>query len=86
MNNASALRTDIIRGDVRLSKPEQARELWLQTRTGTLVDALDGGFSWRDSEGEIRQTTQSKRELGQISVSCGDEKTKPVFTWEFQTR
>ena len=86
MNNPSTLRTDIIRGDVRLSKPAQARALWLRTQTGTLVQTIEGGFSWRDSEGKMYQTIQSKLELGQISVSCGDEKTKPVFRWEFQTR
>lgn len=84
-NSDGALRTEIIRGDVRLSKIEQARMLWIRRQSGSFVSAMDNEFSWMDSEGLTRQTIQSKIELGEMAASCGDTKTKMMYKWDFQT-
>ena len=76
INDNSPLRTEIIRGDVRLSKIEQARMLWLRQQEGSLVDSMDDRFSWSDSKGDVYQTMQLQLELGEMSASCGDTKTK----------
>ena len=84
-NQDAPLRTEIIRGDVRLSKTEQARMLWLRQQSGSLVSVTGNGFSWIDSEGHVHQTVQSKMELGEMAASCGDTKTKMMYKWDFQT-
>ena len=84
-NEDAPLRTEIIRGDVRLSKTEQARKLWLRQQSGSLVSVTGNGFSWMDSEGHSHQTVQSKIELGEMAASCADIKTKMMYKWDFQT-
>lgn len=83
-NDEGVLRTEIIRGDVRLSKPEQARQLWIRQRGGSLVSATENQFSWINSEGQSLQTVQSQMELGEMAASCGDTKTKMMYRWDFQ--
>ena len=84
-NEDSPLRTEIIRGDVRLSKTEQARKLWLRQQRGSLISVLGTDFSWMDSDGQTHQTMQSKKELGEMAASCGDTRTKMMYKWDFQT-
>ena len=84
-NDESPLRTEIIRGDVRLSKTDQARMLWLCQQSGSLISVTNNGFSWMNAEGHTHQTMQSKMELGEMAASCGDTKTKMMYKWDFQT-
>ena len=86
MNNPSSLRTEIIRGDVRLTKLEQARALWLRKQNGQLIAHDKESFSWNSAEGSQYQTTQTKVELGEMAASCGDTKTKMMYRWNFQTQ
>jgi len=85
-NNPKRLRTEIIRGDVRYSMMQQARRLWVSQQQGVLIEENGAQFTWNALDGQLYTTTQSKIELGQLSVSCGDEQKKPVFRWDFQTQ
>ena len=86
VNSASSLRTEIIRGDVRLSKMEQARALWLRKQQGQLEQVEETDFTWTGAAGMIHTTTQRKVELGEMAASCGDTKTKMMYRWDFQTQ
>lgn len=86
MNSASSLRTEIIRGDVRLSKMEQARALWLRKQQGQLEQVGETDFTWTSGAGMTHTTTQCKVELGEMAASCGDTKTKMMYRWAFQTQ
>ncbi len=81
------LRLDIIRGDVRLHKYQQARQLWLQQQHGTVqTEEGEEVFHWLSLDGVVHQTTQTKKPLGELAVSCANEKTKPVYQWVFHTK
>lgn len=84
-HNQAPLRFGIIRGDVRLTKPQQARQVWLKEQGGTLQTEEGENFQWLSSEGAPHQTLQSKEPLGELAVSCANEKTKPVHQWVFHT-
>lgn len=85
MQNPRLIRTAIIRGDVRLSKREQARQLWLIEREGELLSTTDERFVWLDKNGQNIQTRQYLQQLGELAVSCGDVETKPVYQWCFES-
>lgn len=84
-HNREPLRLGVIRGDVRLTKAQQARQLWLQEQGGTFQAEEGETFQWLSADGSTHQTLQTKEPLGELAVSCGNEKTKPVYHWVFHT-
>lgn len=89
-NSIGPLRTEIVRGDVRLTKSEQARQLWLREQKGVLdaVSNTEGveSFSWTDGSGKKCTTVQHKNELGMMAPSCGNPKEKMMHRWVFETQ
>ena len=91
-NSIEPLRTEIVRGDVRFTKSEQARRLWLRNQKGLLDetsndnDESPGSFSWTTEIGEQCTTIQNQIDLGKMAPSCGNPKEKMMHRWTFETQ
>jgi hypothetical protein len=89
-NSIDPLRTEIVRGDVRFTKSEQARRLWLRNQKGVLNQTSNddsiGSFSWTNEQGNQCTTIQKQIELGNMAPSCGNPKEKMMHRWMFETQ
>ena len=79
----NSIRSDIVRGDVRLTKRAQARDIWLREQCGTLQQVTGDSVMWRDAGNTVHHVQQTQRLLGELEVSCANRKTKPVSAWVF---
>lgn len=79
----NGIRCDIVRGDVRLNRRDQALQIWIREQCGTVESVSLESVHWRDANGILHTVQQSQRLLGELEVSCANTKTKPVFEWVF---